>query len=471
MIGLPVETEHNGEKHQKETRKEYRRVDRVVVEPQSKGTSQEKDRGMDEAPVAKGPVIEVEKESAENLEARKMKSVIRHESGTTSEASVSSTPKTPRAPEEPPEIQNDPQNSVLRKDGEPEDLRGEEREKLPFTYTEPSESAIPQSRRLPPPTLFKFGSLPPSRANPLTPVKTKERRVIVSDDSKDDGTNGSPSPEKELDNRPPRTDPQFVWNPRLLKEKGKTDIQQGMSGVIPKRVHRSSEVAENFWVEGGFNPPPGYAIRRGRVFPILFSAAETGDKPENVRILSPRREEFSTFRQVSTIEGKQDWSKKEVLNSILEETALALRKIIINTHNRTNPLRVWESACWHFKWIQDEANGSAHCVILGFIPSIAEGITLQRPDNFRWIKAPSAVGEMLLDQNSLGQLAEAKEVPIEVVQYLVGKDLTEQDPSPPRPVFKRGRQETELEKDNQQNGIPAYPEGQPQEPKNQINAE
>lgn len=90
--------------------------------------------------------------------------------------------------------------------------------------------------------------------------------------------------------------------------------------------------------------PPTTKTKRGRVFPVLFMAAEAGDHQKRIRLLTPVDKQC-IHKQMSIVEGKQNWSSKEVQNQILEEIALALRKAIVNTHNRHNPLRMWENAC------------------------------------------------------------------------------------------------------------------------------
>lgn len=51
---------------------------------------------------------------------------------------------------------------------------------------------------------------------------------------------------------------------------------------------------------------------------------------------------------------------------MVNEAALALRKVIVNTYNKVNPLRKWTDAAWLYKSIKaDEENN--HYVCLAFI--------------------------------------------------------------------------------------------------------
>lgn len=210
-----------------------------------------------------------------------------------------------------------------------------------------------------------------------------------------------------------------------------------------RRLHRTTEIPTCYWDKGGVSPPEGTGISRGRIFPILFSAAENGDEQDKLRILSAIDKNSVAFRQLTVVEGKQTWTKKEAKMSILKEAALALRKTIVNTLNRQNPLRVWENAAWHYKWLE-ESPVTSHCVILALIPIIADAITLQRPEHFQWILAPRALKAIILEKTSLGEISKAKEVPWEEIYHIIGKEICEQDPSPARPVAKRGRQESGL---------------------------
>lgn len=64
----------------------------------------------------------------------------------------------------------------------------------------------------------------------------------------------------------------------------------------------------------------------------------------------------------------------------------------------------------------------------------------------------------------MGQVLEVEELLVKEVHQFAGKDLIEQDPSPPRPASKRGRQEAEL--DMPVAGLIGYsekhPDGQPE---------
>lgn len=218
--------------------------------------------------------------------------------------------------------------------------------------------------------------------------------------------------------------------------------------------------------------PSGSSIKRGRVFSILFSAAKEGEDREMLRILTPADMSTSTFRQISVVEEREAWSPIDIQNSILEGAALALRKVIVNTHNKNNPLRIWESACWCYRWIVDDSK-TANCVILALIPTIAEGIVLQRPEQFRWTVPPPMIRELILKRTSLGQLTTANDLSIEDIYRIAGRDLIEQDPSPNRPALKKGRsvREGDLPTVGDYSGELNDPDGIPQDQKSVYVAE
>ena len=68
---------------------------------------------------------------------------------------------------------------------------------------------------------------------------------------------------------------------------------------------------------------------------------------------------------------------------MVNEASLALRKVIINMNNKTNPLKEWGNAAWFYKWIKvDEEN--AHCICLAFVPVSKDSIEFYKPDKFQW---------------------------------------------------------------------------------------
>lgn len=80
-------------------------------------------------------------------------------------------------------------------------------------------------------------------------------------------------------------------------------------------------------------------------------------------------------------------------------------------------------------------------MILVLIPVIAESITLQRPENFQWAIVPENMKNKLLEKTLMGKTLEVQDIPLKEIYLLAGEDLFDQDPSPPRPALKRGRQE------------------------------
>lgn len=48
-------------------------------------------------------------------------------------------------------------------------------------------------------------------------------------------------------------------------------------------------------------------------------------------------------------------------------------------------------------------------------------------------------------QTSMGNTLEVKDLSIKEIQISAGEDLIDQDPSPPRPTLKKGRQEMEVD--------------------------
>lgn len=68
---------------------------------------------------------------------------------------------------------------------------------------------------------------------------------------------------------------------------------------------------------------------------------------------------------------------------MVNETALALRKVIVNTNNKMNSLRKWRDVVWLYKWLKmDEEN--CHCVCLAFIGVPKDLVVLQKLEKYFW---------------------------------------------------------------------------------------
>lgn len=111
----------------------------------------------------------------------KLKSLVIQEVQLSSGSSSFSTPTTPRKPQPSLDISDTFQFPPLEKQHTQE---GEQRatiikeKEISYTQIEPI-SSIPVTR-LPPQTPFVFGSLPPQKPSPHTPVRLRERRTAIA---------------------------------------------------------------------------------------------------------------------------------------------------------------------------------------------------------------------------------------------------------------------------------------------------
>lgn len=208
-----------------------------------------------------------------------------------SATSTSSIPSNPRSKKTPPDIRDTEQFPSLVgviKEGRGSLLEG-------ATGSSPTNNeGIKKTSvtRLPPQLVFTFGSLPPPKANPPTPVKARDKRPTRETKESDSFHMEGRHPQlkekpqglaKELYNKG-RIDPEFVWNPRVASNKRRQEEPKARVEIQPKRFHRSSEIPENFWHMGGFSPPFETTIKRGRISPF-FSWHRT-------RVMIQRRSDF-----------------------------------------------------------------------------------------------------------------------------------------------------------------------------------
>jgi len=125
---------------------------------------------------------------------------------------------------------------------------------------------------------------------------------------------------------------------------------------------------------------------RCRVFPIL-TCIGTPAKPTEMRILQEKAisevqgSKAIAFKQMTVLEGQMVWEQKVAQVHLVNETTLALRKVIVNTNNKMNPLKKWGDAPWLYKWIKIDDNNS-HCVCLAFIGVQKDAIVMQKPDKY-----------------------------------------------------------------------------------------
>lgn len=144
------------------------------------------------------------------------------------------------------------------------------------------------------------------------------------------------------------------------------------------------------------------------------------------------------FKQLGVLEGQNSWTDKQVTDTLVNDTALVLRGVIVNTNNRINPLREWADACWFYKWLQEDTE-TCHCLIFCFVP-VKEGVvTLQWLDRYFWKVLEKDLGSVLNITSQLGQFVKLPSLSLEVIQRLVGDELYDSNSSPARPIAKRQR--------------------------------
>ena len=58
-------------------------------------------------------------------------------------------------------------------------------------------------------------------------------------------------------------------------------------------------------------------------------------------------------------------------------------KVIINTNNKMNALKLWTDAKWFYKWTKKDTKNS-HNICFALIPMVKNAVELQESNNYFW---------------------------------------------------------------------------------------
>ena len=218
-----------------------------------------------------------------------------------------------------------------------------------------------------------------------------------------------------------------------------------------KRGYLTTNIPMCFWDATNILVPFKAKNNRCRVYPILLESMTGDARRSNQKFLIQKAEpgkSFSkaiTFRQLSVIEGVNDWSVKEAQNHLVNEGSLALRKVIINTNNKVNPLKYWKDAMWFYRWIKVD-NDNCHCVILAFIPVQLDSIPVHKPELYFAKPLDMSMQQLLTASGKLGKIVKIIGASEDQLHSIIGDELFEGDPSPARPATKKFKQGDGTEK-------------------------
>ncbi len=136
------------------------------------------------------------------------------------------------------------------------------------------------------------------------------------------------------------------------------------------------------------------------------------------------------------VEGTQAWTNEEAKELMVNETSLVPQKIVVDAHNRNNPLKQWEDAIWYYEWAELDTE-SSHCICFDFIPIRIHDLILQKPMDNLWDTTSKEIRQMLLEIIEMGKLNLIEDIPFLLALIgLLEQDLVDLDPSP-KPRNKR----------------------------------
>jgi hypothetical protein len=169
-------------------------------------------------------------------------------------------------------------------------------------------------------------------------------------------------------------------------------------------------------------------ICKGRVFPILITGSGDRLRKTDFRILAEVNLVTGkgpvALRQLLVPENQETWISAEAKQYLVNETSLALRKIVLNTYNQHNPMKHWEDAMWYYRWIEDGTRVS-HCVIMVFIPAIGKEVPLQKPERYRWELVYDEIRNLLMETDVLRELHKIEDPMALMMKILLGNNLFE----------------------------------------------
>ena len=295
---------------------------------------------------------------------------------------------------------------------------------------------------------------------PTTPIKTTEPRPsqvsLKGQATSLASESSSPLPTKDQLSTPENS---FIWK-SVHPQTSKQATDPGMTATIlpyqQKRGHRLSNIPGAFWEAVGLNPPSSSTVRRGRVFPILVSGSAKPDNTMDFRVLSDRSKGKRTspmaLRQITVLESQTSWSSEEARSHLVNESSLSLRKVILNSHNLKNPIKQWKNALWFYRWIEDGL-GASHCVLMVFVPIIVPSeLSLQKPERYRWDPTHDEIRNFVLGAAEMGDIVPIQDDMALMMNILLGDNLFDIEPSPPRPSQKKMKTSSASETEGHQPG-------------------
>ena len=114
-----------------------------------------------------------------------------------------------------------------------------------------------------------------------------------------------------------------------------------------------------------------------------------------------------------------------------------MRKVIVNTNNKTNPLKEWSDASWYYKWIKADSE-TAHYICLAFILACKDTVELHRPDRYHWRSTDADIRSLIDTKRRQGKLTRPG-ASDEMLHRLVGEEFFEADISSSRLLVKKAK--------------------------------
>lgn len=235
--------------------------------------------------------------------------------------------------------------------------------------TRKSEGMLPQEA---PPALSHAEELetptPPLQIEP----HSGEGKIIISETS---DTQEGPKEPEEPKGESKATKPTFCFG-------------AAGEGAHSKRGYRSSELSLNFWKSFDLFPPSVAGNSKLEIIPLLIRKRDPASEEPKHEFLLDRLSKLNTavMRIQVTAHDTGQWNLSKARDLVVNETALALNRMLKSNKENPPPITKWNDASWHLKWVKGKNQEAAGCIWFA-VTEVQEGTTIrfQKPGKQVWV--------------------------------------------------------------------------------------
>lgn len=180
----------------------------------------------------------------------------------------------------------------------------------------------------------------------------------------------------------------------------------GIAGLQNKRGYRTPELSLNFWKTFDLVLPSVSGASKLEVIPILIRKTDMfTEEPKHEFLLDrPGKLNATVMRIQVTAHDSGQWTLIKAKDLVVNETALALSKMLKSSKDNPPPIVRWEDASWHLKWTTSKNRDVSGCIWFAVV-EVREGtkLCLQKPGKQIWVNLMEEL-ESLVKYHELGEM-------------------------------------------------------------------